>query len=165
MVVLWKSVVASQPDDPIEPLEVISYDVPSSVEEVTCDGSVDGDGEDFDEMSADIEVTEFVGQVPGFEEANAAANSRPSDAVPEHLPNPLGEYRLLRLIGAGGMGQVYLAQHIRMQRDVALKILPSARMKDQASVDRFYEEIRAASRLLHPNIVTAFDASEFQGIH
>ncbi len=165
--------MSSQSDETIEPVEDVTYDVSSSSEDVTCDGTVDVavDGSRFDEMSADIEVTEFSdnvsgsSNVAGFGEAAAVGATSLSDAVPAHLPNPLGEYRLERLIGSGGMGQVYLAQHIRMQRDVALKILPAARMKDKASVDRFFDEIRAASRLLHPNIVTAFDAGEFQGVH
>ncbi len=167
--------MSNHSDERIEPLEEVTYDVSASADDVTCDGTVDGSG--FDEMSADLEITEFSdtisgsgnvlgsGNVAGFGEAASGGAMPLSDAVPDHLPNPLGEYRLERLIGAGGMGQVYLAQHVRMQRDVALKILPASRMTDKASVDRFFDEIRAASRLLHPNIVTAFDAGEFQGVH
>ena len=63
------------------------------------------------------------------------------------------------------MGQVFLAEHVRMQRAVAIKMLKSDRMQNQAAIDRFYEEFRAVSRLMHPNIVAAFDAGEFEGIH
>ncbi|QDU37697.1 Serine/threonine-protein kinase PknB [Maioricimonas rarisocia] len=77
----------------------------------------------------------------------------------------LGEYVILDTIGAGGMGQVYLAEHRRMGRRVALKTLPAALARDEATVRRFHREVRAAARLSHPNIVTAFDAGEDKGIH
>ena len=74
------------------------------------------------------------------------------------IPSELGDYQLGDLIGAGGMGNVYMGHHKRMQRTVAIKLLPIDRMKNKSAIERFYGEIRAASRLLHPNIVTAFDA-------
>jgi len=81
------------------------------------------------------------------------------------LPARIGEYRIVRLIGSGGMGRVYLAVHEPMQRTVALKTLPPERMQQSSAVERFYGEVRAAARLLHPNIVTAFDAGNVNGIH
>lgn len=74
------------------------------------------------------------------------------------IPSQLGDYELGKLVGSGGMGNVYLGRHVRMQRTVAIKMLPIDRMKNSQAIERFYGEIRAASRLLHPNIVTAFDA-------
>ena len=82
-----------------------------------------------------------------------------------NIPEQIGDYSIKGLIGSGGMGQVYLAEHIRMQRSVAIKMLKSDRMKNQAAIDRFYDEVRAVSRLMHPNIVAAFDAGEFDEIH
>ncbi len=81
------------------------------------------------------------------------------------IPARVGEYRIERLIGSGGMGRVYLAEHEPMQRTVALKTLPPERMQQTSAVQRFYGEVRAAARLLHPNIVTAFDAGNVNGIH
>ncbi len=81
------------------------------------------------------------------------------------VPEKLGDYVIRELIGSGGMGQVFLAEHTRMQRLVAIKMLPIERMEDEVAVERFYDEVRAASRLMHPNIVTAFDAGESDGIH
>ncbi len=77
----------------------------------------------------------------------------------------LGEYLLREKIGAGGMGQVYKAQHRKMKRLVALKVLPSQLTKDQPSIKRFLREVEAAARLSHPNIVTAHDAGEAGGVH
>ena len=70
----------------------------------------------------------------------------------------LGEYQIEELIGVGGMGQVFRARHRTMERQVAIKILPLSVSDDHLAVDRFYTEVRATARLMHPNIVTAFDA-------
>jgi serine/threonine-protein kinase len=79
----------------------------------------------------------------------------------------LGRYRLLDRLGAGGMGQVYKAEHVFMKRVVALKVIargdehrPDLRGRDAV----FFREIEAAARLSHPNIVTAFDAAEARGV-
>lgn len=77
----------------------------------------------------------------------------------------LGSYTILDKIGAGGMGQVFKAQHRRMDRIVAIKMLPKNVMKEAATVARFGREVKAASKLLHSNIVSAFDADEENGIH
>ena len=77
----------------------------------------------------------------------------------------LGSYTVLDKIGAGGMGQVFKAQHRRMDRIVAIKTLPAATTKDQAAIARFEREVRAAAKLEHPNIVTAYDADQAGGVH
>ncbi|HQU47449.1 MAG TPA: serine/threonine-protein kinase, partial [Pirellulales bacterium] len=76
-----------------------------------------------------------------------------------------GEYLVLDKIGEGAMGQVYKAEHRRMKRIVALKVLPNQATSSQAHVDRFYKEVELAARLSHPNIVTAYDAGESRGLH
>jgi tRNA A-37 threonylcarbamoyl transferase component Bud32 len=77
----------------------------------------------------------------------------------------LGNYVILDKLGEGGMGQVFKARHRRMERIVALKILPAAATKSTEAVERFQREVKAAARLSHPNIVTAHDADEAAGIH
>ena len=77
----------------------------------------------------------------------------------------LGDYVLLGRLGAGGMGRVFKARHRRMERLVALKVLPPSAMKDTGAVKRFHREVTAAAKLFHPNIVAAFDAGEQNGIH
>ena len=76
----------------------------------------------------------------------------------------LGEYVLLDILGKGGMGVVFRARHRLMDRVVALKTLPAAAIKPD-TVQRFYREVKAAARLSHPNIVTAYDAGEHAGTH
>ena len=77
----------------------------------------------------------------------------------------LGEYLLLERIGAGGMGEVFRAEHRTMNRQVALKILSRSIADRPDLLDRFFHEIRAVAKLMHPNIVTAFDAGSAGGVH
>ena len=77
----------------------------------------------------------------------------------------LGNYIILDKIGAGGMGQVFKAEHRRMKRLVAIKMLPAAMLQDAAAAARFQREVEAAAKLEHPNIVHANDADESNGIH
>lgn len=69
----------------------------------------------------------------------------------------LGHYRILRQIGAGGMGVVYLAHDKRLEREVAVKVLPPGRPADEVSRKRFRREALTLSRLNHPNVATIFD--------
>ena len=71
----------------------------------------------------------------------------------------MASYTILDKIGAGGMGQVFKAQHRRMERLVAIKMLPPAMTKDAAALARFQREVEAAAKLRHPNIVAADDAA------
>jgi serine/threonine protein kinase len=80
-------------------------------------------------------------------------------------PLVLGNYVLLDRIGAGGMGQVFKARHRRMEREVALKILPSTATESPELVQRFHREVKAVAKLSHPHIVTAHDADEAKGVH
>lgn len=75
----------------------------------------------------------------------------------------IGAYDRLDRIGAGGMGEVFRARHRRMMRIVALKTLPAHTMESADAVQRFEREVEAAARLIHPNIVTAYDAGEDDG--
>ena len=77
----------------------------------------------------------------------------------------LGNYTILDKIGAGGMGQVFKAVHRKMERLVAIKMLPPKMTKDAAALARFQREVVAAARLRHPNIVAADDAAEANGAH
>src|SRR6266540_3709976 len=74
-------------------------------------------------------------------------------------------YQILQLVGLGGMGAVYKAEHRLMGRLVALKVISPELIRDASAAPRFRQEVRAAARLTHPNIVTAFDAEEAGGCH
>ena len=87
----------------------------------------------------------------------------PTAAHVAAIPTALGEYDLLEQIGIGGMGQVYKARHRRMDRIVALKILPEGAITSADALARFHQEVQTAAKLHHPNIVTAYDAGEIGG--
>src|SRR5947207_760423 len=72
----------------------------------------------------------------------------------------LGHYQVLSLLGAGGMGDVYLAEDIRLKRKVALKLLPAELTANQDRLRRFEQEAQAASALNHPNIITIHEIGE-----
>ena len=77
----------------------------------------------------------------------------------------LGKYKLLDHLGTGGMSAVYLAEHVNMQRRVAIKVLPQHRVNDSSYLARFYREARAAASLDHPNIVHAYDVDNQGDTH
>jgi serine/threonine protein kinase len=77
----------------------------------------------------------------------------------------LGNYEILDVLGQGGMGMVFKARHRRMDRLVAVKVLPPKATKDVEQVRRFQREVRAAAKLTHRNIVPAHDADEAMGVH
>ena len=72
----------------------------------------------------------------------------------------LGQYRILEEVGRGGMGRVFKAEHATMRRVVALKVLAAHLTRTERARQLFRREVRAAARLVHPHIVTAFDAHE-----
>ena len=76
-----------------------------------------------------------------------------------------GDYVVIDKLGQGGMGTVLLAKHRRMDRLVAIKILPITVLESKEAVARFYQEVKVAAKLTHPNIVHAYDAGEHHGFH
>jgi serine/threonine protein kinase len=76
-----------------------------------------------------------------------------------------GKYKLLELLGIGGMGKVYLCEHRRMKRLVAIKVLPFDRLSEPTCLERFEREARAAGVLDHPNIVRAHDLDQDGDLH
>jgi WD40 repeat protein len=93
-------------------------------------------------------------------------NGGPGEPAQVLLPtNTLGDFRIKREIGRGGMGVVYEAEQLSLSRTVALKILPMAAVLPEHQIERFKHEARAAAALHHPNIVPVFTVGVVNGIH
>ena len=81
------------------------------------------------------------------------------------LGQVIGHYQIVSQLGSGGMGEVYLAQDIKLDRKVALKVLPGDAASHQDRMRRFIQEAKAASALNHPNIITIHEIDETDSIH
>jgi serine/threonine protein kinase len=77
----------------------------------------------------------------------------------------IGKYKLLERVGVGGMGQVFLCEHMFMKKRVAIKVLPPAKAEQPAALGRFYREARAAGSLEHQNIVRTHDIDQDGNLH
>jgi serine/threonine protein kinase len=77
----------------------------------------------------------------------------------------IGKYKVLEKLGSGGMGQVFLCEHILMRRRVAIKVLPTTKAQDPAGLERFYREARAIAAVDHPNLVRAYDIDQAENLH
>jgi tetratricopeptide (TPR) repeat protein/predicted Ser/Thr protein kinase len=125
-------------------------------------------------------VEEYVARYPQWAEEIRAVlpavvmmeqlKPRPADAatdritiVPQAVPRQVGEYRIVREIGRGGMGVVYEAEQEALGRRVAIKVLPGSVLANSATRERFRREAQAAARLHHTNIVPVFGVGECDG--
>src|SRR5215470_1311382 len=86
-------------------------------------------------------------------------------ASTEPAPTELGDFRLLREVGRGGMGIVYEAEQVSLKRRVALKVLPFAATMDSRQLQRFRNEAQAAAGLHHTNIVPVHAVGVERGVH
>src|SRR5215470_3267436 len=117
------------------------------------------------------ELLRYDGAAGSFIEGNAlsveARRIEPeelSQTAPQLLPGQgIGAYRILALLGRGGMGVVYRARDERLRRDVAIKVLPASFANDADRLRRFEQEARATSALNHPNILTIYDTGTQDG--
>jgi Tol biopolymer transport system component/predicted Ser/Thr protein kinase len=106
-------------------------------------------------------------RIGSFMEASADefAETLATAPPPSVIGQTLGHYRIVSLLGRGGMGEVYLGEDTTLGRQVALKLLPAAFTSDRARLRRFEQEARAASALNHPNIITIHEIGQTDGRH
>jgi serine/threonine-protein kinase len=89
---------------------------------------------------------------------------RTQNAMPLSSGTIVKDYRIIRLIGRGGMGEIYLAEQTSMLREVALKVLNQPFLREKTYLNRFYQEVKMLAKVEHPNIVSAFEAGYENGI-
>jgi serine/threonine protein kinase len=95
-------------------------------------------------------------------DAAGPAPPRPADATPPAVPEQFGRYRIMRRLGRGAMGAVYLALDTELHRQVALKIPSPEASNDPSTAERFMREARAAAALRHPNICPVYDVGRHE---
>ena len=100
----------------------------------------------------------------GLPEVAEGALQKPDEEITQLRRATGARYRVRRRLGGGGMASVYLADHAQLLRPVVLKVLHSHLSKDAEMVERFRREARAASELVHPNIVPIIDAGDAAGV-
>jgi serine/threonine protein kinase len=116
-------------------------------------------------LRAEIESLIAAHDEPGSFMDTPAFNLAENPAVTPFLGKSIGRYRILSLLGRGGMGEVYRAKDATLGRDVAIKVLPSDFSIDRDRLRRFEREARAASALNHPNIITIHEFGQDGGVH
>jgi tRNA A-37 threonylcarbamoyl transferase component Bud32 len=147
--------------------------VPSSVEEllqlIRKSGMVDEQ-----KLGAYLQKRQFARGLPG--DPRQFADGMVRDGVLTHFQSEqfllgkwrgftIGKFKLLERVGVGGMGQVFLCEHMFMRKRVAVKVLPPAKADQPAALGRFYREARAAGGLDHPNIVRTHDIDQDGNLH
>ncbi|MDX2032323.1 MAG: serine/threonine-protein kinase [Blastocatellia bacterium] len=123
------------------------------------------DGDLRREVESLLESNEDAGEFLSSSALAVAARALAMEQDRFLIGQKIGPYQVLSLLGAGGMGQIYLAEDTRLNRKVALKLLPHEFTRDPDRVRRFKQEARAASSLNHPNILTIFEIGEHEEIH
>jgi len=129
----------------------------------------DGESPFQNESTCRSAILKALGALAGTGEGEADDADRDASGLAGDLlakepwPRSIGEYEIVRLLGRGGMGSVFLARHTKLGRQVALKLLGGYRLADPRMRQRFDAEMRAIGRLSHPNVVTAHDARDIDG--
>src|SRR5262245_59592264 len=138
-----------------------AVELPAAEREAYLAAACEGDPS----LRAEIESLIAAHDVPGSFMDTPAFNLAEDPAVTTFLGKSIGRYRILSLLGRGGMGEVYKAKDATLGRDVAIKVLPSDFSIDSDRLRRFEQEARAASALNHPNIITIHEFGHDDGVH
>ena len=116
-------------------------------------------------LKAQGETDQFLNDSAMHVAAKAIADAKTEVSAFAFINKRIATYHIERLLGAGGMGEVYLAFDEKLNRKVALKILPSEFISNDERVKRFELEARAIAKLNHPGIVTVYDVGNYEGVN
>src|SRR5262249_11668089 len=148
----------------------------ASLAETQAEGPAEDDSEEAPRPPASRPApTQPVQRTPTEQAAQTVASEPESDQPPTAHARPpaggvqktavLGDYRLLKKLGQGGMGTVYRAHQISLDREVAIKVLSKELASKPAFVKRFLREARVMAKLDHPNILRCYEVKEAMGFH
>jgi serine/threonine protein kinase len=165
--VLYYAVTGMPPASPLRPPREVRPTCPAALERVLLRALRYEKGERY--LTAGEMLEDLAADTGDFAEPDAGpppAQMQPGSAVWERrLRRALGDdYELLGEIGAGSFGRVYRVRDLRLEREVALKVLDPALTADPAVVERFRREAQLAASLQHPNIVSIYDIDERYGL-
>ena len=165
--VLYYAVTGVAPAEPLEPPRQLRPTCPAAVEQVLLRALSREPKTRYltaGEMLADLLT--YTGDFAGTESGPPPAEIEPgSEQWERRLRRALGDdYELLAEIGSGSFGRVYRVRDLRLEREVALKVLDPALTSDPAVVERFQKEAQLAASLQHPNIVSIYDIDERYGL-
>ena len=149
----------------IEAIYQATVDKPEDQRQAYLDQACAGVADLRSEVEALLAVHESQGaglEVPAIDQVAQAHRKIASGRL---VGQRLGPCEVLSLLGKGGMGEVYLARDTRLDRQVALKVLPPEVTQDPERLKRFVREAKAASALEHPNIATIHELGEVEGVH
>src|SRR5689334_7342047 len=144
----------------VERLYLRVLDSPPERRSALLEESCSDDPELLHEVESLLEAREEAGSFLSPDQLCSHVGKLGSESAALAVGSTLGPYRIIAEIGSGAMGDVYRARDSRLDRDLALKVLPSAFTNDAERVARFRREAKAASGLNHPNIVTIYEIGQ-----
>jgi serine/threonine-protein kinase len=152
------------------PCSSCGTDVPASGRFCSACGAPSGNGNGDDAPTLDYSATAATSASPLPPRPASKSLSRPSSSAEyqsegRFLPGRLiaSRYRIIALLGRGGMGEVYRADDLTLGQPVALKFLPDEAARDQGLLERFKNEVRIARRVSHPNVCRVYDVGDVEG--
>jgi serine/threonine protein kinase len=140
-------------------------DLPAAQRAEFLDRACAGDAELRQEVETLLQAEQQAGEFLKQPALDVAAQQLAAKEARSLAGQKLSHYEVISLIGAGGMGEVYRAKDTRLDRDVAIKVLPRSLAHSQASLARFRHEAKAVAALSHPNILAIYDVGSEQGLH
>lgn len=147
------------PDKPQKNMSKVPSGAP---DESSSSPSVKGAGSRTQQTS-DFDDSDAIDQTV-YQASDSSQSSRKTESV-NLVGKQLGDFKILRKLGQGGMATVYLAEQVSLKREAAIKVMHDELLSDETHLKRFEREAKAAAGLTHPNIVQVYMTGEFEGTH